>query len=76
MHNKVDIKPKKNNQRKNFNFSLNNPSFESNKLNNKTSVNSYNNSEIKIKLYEYKNKINELNLFIKKLKDDFENKKK
>ena len=34
------------------------------------------NSEIKIKLYEYKNKINELNLFIKKLKDDFENKKK
>jgi hypothetical protein len=71
MHNKVDIKPKKNNQRKNFNFSLNNPSFESNKLNNKTSVNSYNNSEINEKNNCQKNiEINKLKEDIPHLKDE------
>lgn len=71
MHNKVDIKPKKNNQRKNFNFLLNNPSFESNKLNNKTSVNSYNNSEINEKNNCQKNiEINKLKEDIPHLKDE------
>ena len=75
IHLKKDVKPKKYNQRKNFNFSLNNQSLESNKIPNnfayKTSVNSYNNSEMNEKNYLQKNiEINKLKEEISYLKSE------